>query len=256
MTRIFPCFLLFSAAVIFTGCKPGTASREKSSTATLTVAAASDLKFALDELAGEYRAAHPSTAVNITYGSSGNFFNQIQNQAPFDLYFSADIEYPRKLAGAGLALDNDVFRYAIGHLAVWISESSALDVEHLGIAALADPSVKKVAIANPKHAPYGRAAIAALKFLGVFDTVEPKLIYGENIMQTAQFVQSGAADAGILALSLAMAPQMKDAGRYWRIPPEACPGLEQGGMILNSTGHEMPRAVSGITSWMNVAALC
>lgn len=203
--------------------------------AGLTVAAASDLKFALDELAGEFRTNHPGVTLRITYGSSGNFFAQMLNEAPFDLYFSADVEYPRKLARAGLALDTNVFLYAVGRLVVWVPNTSAIKVEELGIQSLFAPSVSRIAIANPKHAPYGAAAVAALKALAVHASLEPKLVYGENIAQTAQFIQSSAADIGIIALSLAIAPPLRDRGRYWEIPLSAYPRMDQGGLILKWT---------------------
>ena len=201
----------------------------------LTVAAAADLKFAMEELVAEFHTNQPGTTVKVTYGSSGNFFAQIQNRAPFDLYFSADIEYPRKLAEAGHALDANVFIYGVGRIVVWAPKSSPLRVEQLGIQSLMAPSVKKIAIANPQHAPYGRAALAAMKSLGVYEQVESRLVYGENIAQTSQFIQSGAADAGIIALSLALAPQMRTAGRYWEVPMDAYPKMEQGGMIVKWT---------------------
>lgn len=198
----------------------------------ITVAAAADLKFALDELVTEFQSNQPAIHVSVTYGSSGNFSAQLENQAPFDLFFSADSAYPRQLAKAGLALDTNVFLYAVGRLVVWVPDHSPVAVEKLGIRSLLDPSVKKIAVANPQHAPYGRAAVAALKTLRVFDQARPKLVYGENIAQTAQFVQSGAADIGVIALSLAVAPQMRAAGRYWEIPLDAYPKMEQGGIIL------------------------
>lgn len=204
----------------------------RASATEITIAAAADLKFALDELASEFRTRHPAIGVKITYGSSGNFYAQLQNQAPFDLYFSADIEYPRKLAEAGHALDTRVFLYAVGRIVVWAPTHSPVDVEKLGIQSLLAPTVKKIAVANPKHAPYGIAAVEAMKSLQIYDRVEPRLVYGENIAQTAQFVQSGAADIGIIALSLAIAPQMREAGRYWEIPLHAYPMMEQGGIIL------------------------
>ena len=203
--------------------------------AELTVAAAADLKFALDELVAEFHTNQSAITVKVTYGSSGNFFAQLQNQAPFDLYFSADIEYPRKLAQAGHALGTNVFLYAVGRIVVWTPKSSPVDVERLGIQSLFAPSVRKIAIANPRHAPYGVAAVAAMKSLKVYDRAEPQLVYGENIAQTAQFVQSGAADIGFLALALAISPQMRDAGRYWEIPLDAYPRMEQGGIILKWT---------------------
>jgi molybdate transport system substrate-binding protein len=130
---------------------------------------------------------------------------------------------------------DDVFLYAIGRIVVWVPKDSPVDVEKLGIKALLDPSVRKIAVANPEHAPYGRAAVAAMKALNVYDTVASRLVYGENIAQTAQFVQSGAADVGILALSLAVAPQMRNAGRFWQVPLDAYPQMEQGGIILKSS---------------------
>jgi molybdate transport system substrate-binding protein len=199
----------------------------------LTIAAAADLKFALDDLVKEFEAKYPATKVNVTYGSSGNFFAQFQNGAPFDLFFSADIAYPRKLAEKGLGAD-DVFLYAIGCIVVWAPKDLPVAVDKLGIKALLEPSIRKIAVANPEHAPYGRAAVAALKALNVYDQVASRLVYGENIAQTAQFVQSGAADVGILALSLAVAPQMRDAGRFWQVPLDAYPRMEQGGIILKS----------------------
>jgi molybdate transport system substrate-binding protein len=202
--------------------------------ADIAVAAAADLKFALDELVAEFRAHEPTYRVRVTYGSSGNFFAQLHNRAPFDLFLSADIDYPRRLANAGHALEDRVFLYAVGRLVLWTSQAS-LDVEQLGSRSLLAPSVRRIAIANPRHAPYGVAAVAALKSLDAFETAEPKLVYGENIAQAAHFVQSGAADLGVLALSLALAPPLREAGRYWEIPMEAYPRMEQGGIVLKWT---------------------
>jgi molybdate transport system substrate-binding protein len=207
---------------------------KKTPATELTIAAAADLKFALDDLVKEFEGKYPATKVNVTYGSSGNFFAQFQSGAPFDLFFSADIGYPRKLAEKGLGAD-DVFLYAIGGIVVWVPKDSSVAVDKLGIKALLEPSIRKIAVANPEHAPYGRAAVAAMKTLNVYDQVASRLVYGENIAQTAQFVQSGAADVGILALSLAVAPQMRDAGRFWQVPLDAYPRMEQGGIILKSS---------------------
>lgn len=213
----------------------GAASAWHIHAAELNIAAASDLMFAMDNLVAEFQTNHPATTVTVTYGSSGNFYAQLQNGAPFDLYFSADIEYPRKLAAAGHVLDTNVFLYAVGRIVVWTPTHSPVNAETLGIQSLLAPTVKKIAIANPRHAPYGAAAVAAMKSLKVYDQVETKLVHGENIAQTAQFVQSGAADVGIIALPLAVAPKMRDAGRYWEIPPDAYPRMEQGGIILKWT---------------------
>ncbi len=237
------------AGVILTGLRAAAAAEdaEKSPPTTLTVAAAADLKFALDDLVKEFEEKNPATKVNITYGSSGNFFAQIQNGAPFDLLFSADIGYPRKLAEKGLGAD-DIFLYAIGRLVVWVPKDSPVAVDKLGIKALLEPSIRKIAVANPEHAPYGRAAVAAMKALNIYDQVASRLVYGENIAQTAQFVQSGAADVGILALSLAIAPQMRDTGRFWQMPLDAYPRMEQGGIILKSAKNlETARAFRDFT---------
>ena len=199
----------------------------------VNIAAASDLKFALDELLSELQRQQSDIRCNVTYGSSGNFFAQLSEKAPFDLYLSADIEYPRKLIEAGLAIRETAFSYAIGHLVVWVPKDSPLKVEEHGIQTLLDPSVRKIAIANPRHAPYGRAAESALKSLGVHDQIEERLVLAENIAQTAQFVETGAADIGLISLSLALAPTLREKGRYWPVPETAHPPLEQGGVILS-----------------------
>jgi molybdate transport system substrate-binding protein len=202
-------------------------------TREVRVAAAADLNYAFDELAQEFQKLHPEIKVTVSYGSSGNFYAQLSNKAPFDLFLSADIEYPRKLIENGLASEQPEFVYALGHIVIWVPNRSKLDLDNLGINVLSDPSVKKLAIANPKFAPYGRAAEAALKKLGVYDEVKDRLVLGDNIAQTAQFVESGAADIGIIAQSLALAPPMRDKGRYWPIPVDDYPRLEQAGIILN-----------------------
>ena len=201
----------------------------------VSIAAAADLKFALDELLAEFQRQQPKIRCQVNYGSSGNFFAQISNRAPFDLYLSADIEYPRKLIEQGLAIRETQFSYAIGHLVVWVPKDSPLNVEERGIQTLLDPAARKIAIANPKHAPYGRAAEAALKSLGVYDQVEKQLVMADNIAQTAQWLESGNADIGLIAMSLAMAPKMREKGRYWPVPETAHPTLEQGGVILKWT---------------------
>ena len=199
----------------------------------LTIAAASDLNFAFKELVVEYEKA-TGNHVKLTLGSSGNFYAQIQNGAPFDLYFSADIGYPRKLEEAGLVVPGSLYPYAVGRIVLWAGHGSHLDLSK-GLEILRNPTVKKIAIANPKHAPYGRAAVAAMDYFKVYDQVKDRLILGENISQAAQFIESGACDAGIIALSLALAPAMKTAGQYWEIPATAHSPLEQGAVILKQS---------------------
>ena len=195
--------------------------------AKLTVAAAADLNFAMEEVARQYRATHPGVELAIAYGSSGNFYAQIRNGAPFDVFLSADVDYARRLATSPA----DVFTYAEGRIVVWVPGGSPLDPA----TALRAPTLRRLAIANPDHAPYGRAAQAALRAMGLYDTLQPKLVLGENIAQTFQFVQSSAADAGIVALSLALAPKAKGTGVYWEIPQSLYPRLEQGGLILKDS---------------------
>lgn len=226
------------AVVIFVRLPPGlgaqTNQAPKSSEppSELKLAAASDLKFALDDMILAFQARHPAIRVKPSYGSSGNFFAMIQNKAPFDLFLSADLQYPQKLAESDFGLDTAVFLYAIGRLVVWVPTNSEIEVEQLGRRALLAPSIRKIAIANPRHAPYGRAAVAAMKSLGVYERAQSKLVFGENVTQAMQFTQSGAADIGLIALSLAASPPMKGQGRSWQVPLEAYPKMEQGGLIL------------------------
>lgn len=198
----------------------------------ITVAAAADLKFAFEALTTEFERLNPDKHVKTTFGSSGTFYSQLSNQAPFDLYLSADIDYPRKLIEQKLAIAESEFSYAYGHLVVWVRNDSPLDVEKRGIEVLTDESVHKIAIANPKTAPYGRAAEASLKSLDVYDRVKDRIVQGDNIAQTAQFIESGSADVGLIALSLAMAPTLHDKGRYWQVPETAHPPIEQAGVVL------------------------
>lgn len=202
----------------------------------IAVAAAADLKFAMIDVAGEYE-KQTGNKVNVTYGSSGNFFSQLQNGAPFDLFFSADIDYARKLDAAGLAEPGTLYLYAIGRIAIWTQPDSKVDVATLGWKALLDERVQKIAIANPEHAPYGRAAVAAMKKAGIYEQVRPKLVYGDNISQAAQFVQSGSAQAGIVALSLAISGGMKD-GKRWDIPEEMHPPIEQAAILMKNAKNK------------------
>lgn len=201
----------------------------------LTIAAAADLQGALPGIIARYE-QQTGRKVRVTFGSSGNFFAQIQNGAPFDLFFSADIDYPRRLEAAGAAEPNSLLPYAIGAIVVW-APNTGVDVT-AGLAALASPSVRKVAIANPEHAPYGRAAVAALKAAGLYDRVLPKLVLGENISQAAQFVQSGGADAGIVALSIALMPALAGTGRYVPVPPGTYAPIEQAAVIVKASPHK------------------
>lgn len=197
------------------------------------VAAAADLKFAMVELVQTFE-KQASIRVDVSYGSSGNFFSQLQNGAPFDLFFSADVDYPRKLAEGGIADPATLHEYGLGRIVIWSPRSAAVDVSRGAWAALLDARVQKIAIANPQHAPYGRAALAALRKAGIYEQVKAKLVYGESISQAAQFVQSGNAQAGIIALSLTVSPPMKD-GNSWVIPSDMHTPIKQAVILLKAT---------------------
>jgi len=221
----------FFAIILFIMCAVSPVNAEE-----IAVAAASDLNFAIKEVIGvfEQQTGH---RVKLSLGSSGNFYAQLQQGAPFDLYFSADIGYPKKLEEAGLTVPGSLYRYAVGRVVLWAPKSSPVDVSQ-GLTVLKEARVKKIAIANPKHAPYGRVAVAAMEHAQVYAEVKDRLVLGENISQAAQFIESGACDVGIIALSLALAPAMRSAGSYWEIPAEAHPPLEQGAAILKQSKHQ------------------
>lgn len=193
----------------------------------ITIAAASDLKFAMDEIVSSFKQANPDDQIDVAYGSSGNFNTQIQQGAPFDLFFSADIGFPRELVRNGLAA-SEVKPYALGRIVLW---SASMDATKMTLTNLTDPSIARIAIANPKHAPYGKRAEEALRASGLWEAIEPKLVYGENIVQTTQFVQTGNAQIGIIALSLAGNPELAQKGGYWLIPDNLHEPLEQGFII-------------------------
>jgi len=193
----------------------------------ITIAAAADLKFAMDEIVTSFKKSHSGAELDVIYGSSGKFHTQIQQGAPYDLFFSADINYPRELAKKGLAA-SEVTPYAFGRIVLW---SNSLDATKMTLASLTDPKITRIAIANPKHAPYGKRAEEALKASGLWDTLQTKFVYGENIAHTAQFVQTGNAQAGIIALSLALNPELAKKGGYYLIPDKLHNPLEQGYII-------------------------
>jgi molybdate transport system substrate-binding protein len=209
------------------------------------VAAAADLKVALGELIARFKASH-DVDVEVSYGSSGTFYAQLLNQAPFDLFLSADLQYPNELVARGLTLPQTEFTYAVGRLVLWAPATSSLTIEHDGFQALLAASVAHVAIANPEHAPYGRAAVAAMQSAGVYDRLQSKLVFGENVAQAMQFAQSGAADAAIVARSLAPAPGVKGPGRVFQILPATYPRMDQGGVILRwAADPDAARALRG-----------
>ena len=183
----------------------------------------------MDSILIVYKLDYPNEEVQVTYGSSGKFYEQILNGGPFDLFFSADMNYPKKLKESRFAI-SPVKLYAVGRLALW---SKKLDPNTQQMNTLTDASIKKIAIANPSTAPYGTRAVEAMKYYKVYDQVKDNLVYGENIAQCSQFVAFGAADIGIIALSEALSPLMKrKGGKYYIIPENSHAALEQGCVIL------------------------
>ena len=203
----------------------------------IIVAAAADMSAALPQLVDAYT-KKTGQAVKLSFGSSGNLTNQIRNGAPFDVFFSADEQYPQQLISEGLASKDTLYRYAIGRLVLWVVNDSSLDLPKLGMRALIEPSVKKISIANPATAPYGRAAEAAMRHAGIYAQVSSRLVVGENVSQAAQFVESGNAQAGLIALSHALAPALKDKGRYWMVPLDAYPTLNQAAVVLSKSKQQ------------------
>lgn len=199
----------------------------------LTIAAAADLKFALEDIKTAYVAAHPDDKVNLIFGSSGKLSTQIEQGAPFDLFFSADIKYPKQLVEAKQAA-SEVKPYALGRIVLW---SNTHDASQLTLESLKDERFKHIAIADPSHAPYGKRAEEALTASKLWDTVKPKLVFGENIAQTAQFVESGNADIGIIALSLALNPELSKQGGYHLIDDKLHEPLEQA-FIVTAHGKD------------------
>lgn len=230
-------------ALLLTGCGRASGASADSAKATVRVAAAADLKFALEQIKAELATSRPDVELVITYGSSGTFYQQLSNGAPFDLFLSADLDYPRKLAEAGLASPDDVFGYAVGRLVVWAANGSPVDPT-AGLACLTDPAARRIAIANPEHAPYGVAAVAAMTSAGVYDSAASRLVLGENVAQAAEFVLSGNAQVGVIALSLAVSPQLQDLGSYAEVPLDTYPRIDQGGVVIaKAADPEAARAV-------------
>ncbi len=195
----------------------------------LYIAAAADLMYCLDDLNAAFKRLNPDASLHMSTGSSGVFFAQIQNGAPFDIYLSADVAYPRKLVEAGHADGKTLLRYAVGRIALWTTDPR-VDVS-AGLQGLSTSRPRHFAIANPAHAPYGQAARAALQRAGVWEQVQPTLVMGENISQTAQFIQSGNSQAGIVAFSLLKAPKLAGVGRYTLIPLADYPTMEQAAVV-------------------------
>lgn len=211
--------------------------------ARVRIAAASDLRFALEDVLGHFHAANPAIRAEAVYGSSGNFFAQVREGAPYDIFLSADVEYVRRLFAEGLG--EAPFSYAVGRLALVVRKETGLDPR--GFAdLLRSVAVRRIAIANPRHAPYGRAAEAVLRTWNIYDAVAPRLVFGDSVSQAAQFVDTGAAQAGIVALAL-VHKNPKDLA-FAEVPAAAHPPLEQAGLILKRA--EAPEAARAFQTFL------
>jgi molybdate transport system substrate-binding protein len=204
---------------------------------TLTVAAAADLGPALREVATNFE-KRCGTHIAAAHGSSGNLATQIANGAPHDIFLSADLGYPHSLENQGLAVPGSLKTYASGKLVLWAPKTFGGDVQVLGMKTLTAPEGRTIAIANPEHAPYGKAAVAALRWTNLYDALKSKLVLGENVAQAAQFVGSGNAQVGIIPRSLAMAPELPRSGQWWELPPESYPPITQGAVVLRKSKNE------------------
>ncbi|HTL98095.1 MAG TPA: molybdate ABC transporter substrate-binding protein [Holophagaceae bacterium] len=214
---------------------------------TLRVAAAASLHGALDEAASSFEAAHAGVKVQISYGASGSLAAQIQQGAPFDLFLAADMDYPAKAAANGHGR-GAVFTYAEGRLTLWARKDLGLDPAKLGLALLKDPRVVHIAVADPKLAPYGAASEAALRSAGLWETLQPKLVFGSNIGQAAQYLQTDAAEAGFIAAPEAMRGDLAAKGLAWTVPEALHAPLIQGGVPLSNGAA--PQAADAFAAYL------
>jgi molybdate transport system substrate-binding protein len=244
--RLFP---LAAAAAWVAGC-PLMASGP-GGPAALSVAAAANLVYALDALNAGFRTEAPGVTVTVATGASGSLVAQIAQGAPFDVFLSADRSSPRALIKAGHADGRTLSAFAVGRLVLWTTREG-VDVSDIADA-VRSPLVRKLAIANAQTAPYGRAAVQALKAIGAWDDARPKIVVGENISQTAQFVETGNADAGFVALSLVVSPALKGRGRWSEVPAGLHESLEQCA-VITAHGSANPQAARYIAYLHGAAA--
>jgi molybdate transport system substrate-binding protein len=198
----------------------------------VAVAAAGDLRGVLDELKTGFEAGHPGIQLQLSFGASGSLTAQIQQGAPFDVFLSADEGFPQQLQKAGLVRDPGPFPYTTGSLTLWLRKDLGLDPARDGWQVLFSPAIRKIATANPQVAPYGRAAEAALRRAGIYQQVQPRLVFADNIAQAAQFLQAGTAEAGLISSTQANNPALRQAGTLWPVPANTYPPLRQAGVIL------------------------
>jgi molybdate transport system substrate-binding protein len=201
---------------------------------TLRLAAAADLQPVLPPILQEFE-SKTHVHIDASYQSSATLATQIQNRAPFDLFMAADLSFPQRVIDEGLADTDKPIQYARGTLVLWIRKDSPFHQPSLDT--LRNPSLRTLAIANAEHAPYGRAAVASLKSLGLYDQFKPKFVVAENIAQTAQFVDSGNAQAGLISLTSALSSRLQANGYYFTMPPDSYPPIVQGAIVLKNSSH-------------------
>jgi molybdate transport system substrate-binding protein len=207
---------------------------------TLLVAAASDLSYCIDELGAAFSKEVPQAQLKVSTGASGNFFAQIRHGAPFQVFLSADMDYPAQLARDGAAVGATLTPYAVGRIVLWTLDAR-FDVQQ-GMRVFDDARLTRVALANPAVAPYGRAAKAALEAAGKWPALQPKLVIGENIAQAVQFVQTGNAQIGIVSLASVVSPRLKGQGSYYLLPDAGMAPIVQGA-IVTAQGKDNPLAL-------------
>lgn len=230
--------LLLAVTLAFASC--GTLAE------TLNVAVAANLQYAFDDIAAAFK-QDSGIDIKPSYGASGKFATQIMNGAPFDVFLSADMEFPEKLYKAGFA-SSEPKPYAFGTLVLWTAKDK-LDLKNWQHQ-LSGPAVAKIAVANPKTAPYGREAIRALAFYKLDKTVESKLVYGESISQTTQFIQTQAADIGFTAKSVVIAPELKKVGHWVEVPKSAYEPIAQGALVLKQADKNAPEAAKKFYNYL------
>ncbi len=200
----------------------------------LRLAAAADLQPVLPPILAEFE-QQTHVHVDAAYQSSATLAMQIQNGAPFDLFLAADLSFPQRVISEGLADADKPLTYARGTLVLWTRNDSPF--RQLSVDTLRDPALKALAIANPEHAPYGRAAVASLRKLGLYDRLKPKLVIAENIAQAAQYADSGNAQAGLISLTSALSERLKANGHYIAMPRDSYPAILQGAVVMKNSSH-------------------
>lgn len=232
--------LIFIALVLIISCVSGVLAQTK----PLTVYSAASLRYAMEDVVAVYKEQNPGVQIETIFGSSGKAYAQISNGAPYDIFFSADMNYPQKLVDDGFAV-GEVQQYSLGKIAIWQRKGGQLDLQ-AGLKGLESPNIRKISIANPELAPYGAAAVAAIKKQGLWETLSSKIVMGENISQAAHFAASGAADAAIIAYSLALVPDMINLGESALVDESLYPAMPLGFVVLK-LGAENPATAPFIT---------